>query len=184
MIVPVAGIVVIAAVSGIVIYNQLIRYSMLVREALSGIDVQLKRRHDLIPKIVDVVKGYAQHERTLFEKVTNIRSQAGTFLDFKQKGRLENDLSTTLKSLFALAEAYPDLKANSNFGDLQKTISEIEDQIQMSRRYYNGTVRNYNIKIETFPGNLIACAFKFKPLDFFEIEYATQRKSPDIEFQS
>ena len=184
MIAIVTGITVIVVVSGIIIFNQLIRYKMLVREALSGIDVQLKRRHDLIPKIVDVVKGYVQYERTLLEKVTTIRSQASNPLDIKEKGRLENGLSTALKSLFALKEAYPDLKANSNFSNLQATISEIEDQIQMARRYYNGTVRNYNVSIETFPGNLLAGAFKFKPSDFFEIEYSTERKSPDIEFSS
>jgi len=153
---------------------------MLVREASSGIDVQLKRRHDLIPNIVDTVKGYSQYERKLLEDVTSLRSNVIEGSNLKEKNKVENELSKALKSIFAVAENYPDLKANKNFLDLQKTLSEIEDQIQLARRYFNGTVRNYNILVESFPSNLLAHIFKFKSLDYFEIEYATERKVPDV----
>lgn len=166
----------------IFIFNQLIRLRFLMREAWSGIDVQLKRRHDLIPNITDTVKGYAQYERKLLEDITNIRSQIITAKDTREKGTLENNLSSALKSIFALVEGYPELKANKSFLDLQKNLSEIEDQIQLARRYYNGTVRNYNIAAESFPANIIAGLLGFKSADFFEIEYATERQVPDVKF--
>jgi LemA protein len=172
------------SVISISLFNRLIRLRFLVREAFSGIDVQLKRRHDLIPKIVDTVKGYTQYESKLLENITAIRSGIVSANAVKEKGRIENDLSQALKSIFALAEAYPDLKANQSFLELQKTVSEIEDQIQLARRYYNGTVRDYNIMVESFPSNLVASAFNFKPGEFFEIEYATERQVPDVNFSS
>ena len=166
----------------ILIFNRFIRYRAMVREALSGIDVQLKRRHDLIPNIVDAVKGYMQHERKVLEDVTQLRARVGDSKTVKEKGEAENGLSQVLKTIFAVAEAYPDLKANQNFLEVQKSLTDIEDQIQMARRYYNGTVRNYNILVESFPGNLIAKVFNFAPADFFEIEYVTERKVPDVRF--
>ncbi|MBN3038064.1 MAG: LemA family protein [Candidatus Omnitrophica bacterium] len=176
------AILVVVAVVFVGIYNRFIRLSNLTKEAWSGIDVQLKRRYDLIPKIVDTVKGYAEHEKNLLEEVTSIRSRLLQMNGAGEKGNVENHLSHTLKSIFALAENYPDLKANQGFLELQKMISEVEDQIQMARRYYNGTVRDYNICVEAFPSNLIANLLNYKPRDFFEIEYATERKSPDVRF--
>jgi len=163
-----------------VVFNRLIRLRNLMREGWSGIDVQLKRRHNLIPNVVETVKGYMQHERKTLEEVTNIRTKVMASQNLKDKGAEENNLSKALKSIFALAEAYPDLKANKGFLDLHKNLTEIEDQIQLARRYYNGTVRNYNISVESFPNNLVARLFGFKKADFFEIEYATERKVPDV----
>lgn len=172
----------IVVVSVVFMFNRLTRYRMFVREAWSGIDVQLKRRYTLIPNLVDVVKGYTRYEHDLFKEVTSIRTQLTDVFTAKEKAKQETNLSQVLKGIFALVENYPDLKANNSFLELQKSLSEIEDQIQMARRYYNGTVRNYNILVESFPSNLVAQSFSFKPMDFFEIEYATERKSPDIAF--
>ena len=139
------------------------------KEALSDIDVQTKRRYDLIPNLVNTVKGYATHESQAFEKVSAARStamQAGTPA---QKGEAENALSGTLKSLFAISEAYPELKANTNFLELQRELSDTENKIQASRRFYNGQVRDLNIKVEKFPGNMIAGMFGFSKMDFFDL---------------
>jgi len=168
------------AAGAIIIFNRFIRLRALMQEAWSGVDVQLKRRHDLIPAIVDTVKGYAHYEKNLMEEITRMRGSMMTAMSVKEKGAAENGLSQTLKSIFAVAENYPDLKANQNFLNLQKTLVDTEDQIQMARRYYNGTTRNYNILAESFPSNLIARAFNFKGADYFEIEYATERKVPDV----
>lgn len=164
----------------VIIFNQLIRDKNLVREAWSGIDVQLKRRFDLVPNIVEVVKGYAKYEKNVFEEITNLRSKAVSAGTTKEKEDVENKLSGAIKTLFAVSENYPDLKANRNFLDLQKNLVEIEDQLQFARRYYNGAVRNYNILIQSFPSTLVAGLFNFKAADFFEIEYATERKTPDV----
>ena len=173
----------VAIVFTIYLYNQLIQMRSLKDEAWSGIDVQLKRRHDLIPNIVEAVKGYKQYEQKTLEDITNLRAQLLCPVPMKDKNKLENEFSSMLKSIFAVAEAYPDLKANQSFLKLQDTLSEIEDQIQMARRYYNGTVRNFNIQVQAFPGNLVAGVFKFHPADFFELEYVTDRKVPDVKFQ-
>lgn len=157
-------------VFGIGIYNSLIVLRNKVDEGWSDIDTQLKRRYDLIPNMVETVKGYAKHEKSTFEAVTNARSaamQAGTP---DEKAKAENMLSSTLKSLFAVAENYPELKANTNFMELQKTLKEIEEHIQMSRRYYNGTVRDFNTKLQVFPNNIFAGFLGFKKRDFFEID--------------
>lgn len=157
-------------VFGIGIYNSLIVLRNKVDEGWSDIDTQLKRRYDLIPNMVETVKGYAKHEKGTFEAVTNARSaamQAGTP---DEKAKAENMLSSTLKSLFAVAENYPELKANTNFMELQKTLKEIEEHIQMSRRYYNGTVRDFNTKLQVFPNNIFASFLGFKKRDFFEID--------------
>ena len=164
----------------IIIYNLFIRDKNLMKEAWSGIDVQLKRRHNLIPNLVTAVKGYSKHERNLFEDITEKRAKTIQIDNIKEKSTLETDLSGMLKTLFAVAEDYPDLRANENFLDLQNQLTEIEDQIQYSRRYYNGTVRNYNIRVESFPNNIVAGIFNFKPKEFFEITFATERKTPEV----
>ncbi len=163
------------------LYNRLVRYRNLMREGWSGIDVQLKRRHDLIPNIVALVKGYRDYEKSLLEAVTKARSQPFTLDALKQAQAAENALTQVLRNMFAVVEAYPDLKANQNFLDLQHRLADIEDQIQMARRYYNGTVRNYNIRVQSFPGNLVADLFGFQSAEFFEIETATERVAPTVE---
>lgn len=165
----------------IITYNLFIRDRNLIKEAWSGIDVQLKRRHNLIPGLVETVKAYSTHERKLFNEITEKRSSAEQVQNLKDKAAAETDISGMLKNLFLVVEDYPDLKANVNFLDLQTQLTDIEDQLQYSRRYYNGTVRNYNIRVESFPGNIIAGIFGFKPEDFFEIILATERKTPKVE---
>jgi LemA protein len=165
-----------------VIFNRAVRLKTLMAEAASGIDVQLKRRYDLIPNIVEAVKGYMQHERTVLEQVTLLRSQAMNAGAVQDKTAVENQLSAALKQVFALAENYPGLKANKSFLDLQSALISVEDELQLSRRYYNGTVRNYNILVQSFPGNLVAMSFGFTSAKFFEIEYATERRNPDVKF--
>lgn len=163
-------LLVLVAIYGVTLYNSLVKFRILVDEAWSGIDVQLKRRYDLIPNLVETVKGYAKHEKELFEKVSKLRSQAMSAESFEEKGKLENELTGTLKTLFAVAESYPELKANENFIKLQDELSQIEDEIQNARRYYNGTVRDFNTKIQVFPANLIAGMLGFKSREFFEAE--------------
>lgn len=153
---------------GVLFFNSFIRNRNRLKEAWSGIDVQLKRRADLIPALVETVKGYGSHEKSLLTEVTKLRTP--------------QEVAGGLKNLFALVENYPQLKADKNFLDLQKNLSAIEDDLQYARRYYNGCVRNYNTGIESFPGNLIASWFKFKSEPFFEVEYVTERKSPDVAF--
>ena len=164
-------VVAVVLVLGIVgIYNGLITLKNRVDEAWSDIDVQLKRRHDLIPNLVSTVKGYATHERELFEKVTQARTAAMGAQTPGEKEQTENVLSGTLKSLFAVAENYPDLKANQNFLELQRELTDTEDKIQASRRFYNGNVRDFNTKIEVFPSNIIAGMLKFTKREFFAAE--------------
>src|SRR4030065_1165857 len=157
------GIVAILIIWAIAIYNGLIRLKNRVDEAWSDIDVQLKRRYDLIPNLVNTVKGYAVHEKEVFEKVTEARTRAMGAQSAHDKAEAENMLSQTLKSLFAVAEAYPDLKANQNFLELQRELTDTEDKIQASRRFYNGNVRDFNTKIQIFPNNLIAGMLKLPP---------------------
>ena len=155
-----------------------------VKEAWSDIDVQLKRRYDLIPNLINTVKGYASHEKEVFQKVTEARSnamQAEKSGNAAESAQAENMLSGALKSLFAVAEAYPDLKANQNFLELQRELSDTENKIQASRRFYNGNVRDYNTKQEVFPTNLIASMFGFKPADFFEID-DVEKENPKVDF--
>ncbi len=181
-------IVIIAIVLGVggwlmISYNSLVRLRNLVEEGWSGIDVQLKRRADLIPNLIETVKGYMTHERELLEKVTTLRSKAMKAENIGEKARLEGELSRSLMNVLAVAEGYPDLKANQNFLDLQNQLAKIEDEIQMARRYYNGTVRNLNIKIESFPSNIVANLFHFNKADFFEIEDEADRNVPKVSFQ-
>jgi len=162
-------------------YNKFVKLKNHIDEALSSIDVQLKRRYDLIPNLIEIVKGYAKHEQNTLEKVINARNVAQNAKNFSEKAKAENILTETLKSLFALAESYPDLKANQNFLDLQKTLKEIEENIQYARRYYNAEVRDYNILCESFPTNIIAQMFLFKKRDFFEIS-ESERENVKITF--
>jgi len=167
---------------GVVSFNRFIRGRQLMCEAWSGIDVQLKRRYDLVPALVETVKGYREHERGLFEGIAETRTRCMSAESVRDKGEAENALSRMIRSLFAVAEAYPDLKASRNFLDLQRNLTEVEDQIQFARRYYNGTVRDYNIRVESFPSMLVSKLCGFRRADFFEIEYATQREAPDAKF--
>ncbi len=150
-------------------YNGLVRLKNQTEEAWSDIDVQLKRRYDLIPNLVNTVKGYAAHEQQIFENVTKARAAAMGAQGFADKSKAENMLTDTLKSLFAVAENYPNLKANENFAKLQDELSDTENKIQASRRFYNGNVRDLNTKIETFPTNMIATGFGFAKREFFEL---------------
>lgn len=163
-------------------YNRLVRGRNLVEEAWSGIDVQLKRRHDLIPNLVETVKGYATHEKQIFEDVARMRSASISASGVAEKATAENGLTGALRQLFAVAEAYPDLKANQNFLQLQENLNTVESELQMARRYYNGAVRNQNILVESFPSNLVANMFAFQKAAFFEIEDATERAVPKVQF--
>jgi LemA protein len=176
------GLVALIIVAVIAIYNKLVRLKNMVEEGWSGIDVQLKRRSNLIPNLVETVKGYMGHERDLLTKVTELRAQSMSAREVGEKGRVEGLLSRSLANLFAVAEGYPDLKANQNFLELQTELSAIEEQIQMARRYYNGTVRNLNIKVESFPSNIIAGMFNFIKAEFFEIEDPADRAVPKVAF--
>lgn len=169
------GLIVVLGGWLVMVYNALIALKMKVDEAWSDIDVQTKRRYDLIPNLVETVKGYAGHESGVFEKVTNARAAAMGAKNPHDKAVAENMLSETLKSLFAVSEAYPDLKANTNFLDLQKTLTEIEEHIQASRRFYNGMVRDLNTKIQVFPTVLVAGLLGFKSREFFEAEEAAKQ---------
>lgn len=150
-------------------YNRFVTFVNRAKEAWSDIDVQLKRRYDLIPNLINTVKGYAAHESGTFDKVTQARTAAMSATGTAEKGKAENFLSETLKSLFAVAEAYPDLKANQNFLELQRELSDTENKIQAARRFYNGNVRDLNTAIETFPGNIIAQTFAFSKMEFFSL---------------
>lgn len=162
-------------------YNGLVKLKNRAKEAWSDISVQLKRRYDLIPNLVETVKGYATHESTLFEKVTHARAAAINATGLSNKAEAENILSGTLKSLFAVAENYPDLKASTNFLELQKELTDTEDKIQASRRFYNTNVRDLNIKIESFPTNTIASMFGFKQMELFEAQGA-EKEAVKVQF--
>ncbi len=164
------AIILVLVIGFIVIYNGLVRSKVRVDEAWSDIDVQLKRRYDLIPNLIETVKGYAKHEKTVFEKVTEARTKSMQARSLDEKGKAENMLSDTLKSLFAVAENYPQLKANENFLELQKELTDTEDKIQASRRFYNGTVRDYNTKIQVFPTNLFAGMLGYTSREFYQAE--------------
>ena len=174
----VLGIIVAFVLFLIYKYNGFISLKNRAQEAWADIDVQLKRRYDLIPNLVNTVKGYATHESATFEKVTEARTKAMQGGSMAEKGEAENALSGTLKSLFAISEAYPELKANANFLQLQSELSDTENKIMASRRFYNGNVRDFNTGVQTFPGNMIASMFKFTALEFFELEKDSTEKNP------
>lgn len=178
----VLGAAVLLALWLVAMYNGLVTLKNRVDEAWSDIDVQLKRRYDLIPNLIETVKGYATHERELFEKVTQARTAAMGAKSVKEHEQAENMLAGTLKSLFAVSENYPDLKANQNFLQLQDELSDTENKIQASRRFYNGNVRDFNTKLQTFPTNMFASMFNFKDREFFEIEEAAQRETLQVKF--
>jgi LemA protein len=163
------AIIVIAVLWMAAVYNRFVRMVQRAKEAWADIDVQLKRRYDLIPNLVETVKGYAAHEKSVFENVTAARAHAMDAGGVAEKGQAENMLSGALKSLFAVAEAYPDLKANQNFLELQKQVEDTEDKIQAARRFYNGNVRDLNTALASFPGNVIAEWFRFEPREFFQL---------------
>ena len=164
------------------IYNGLVKLKVRTNEAWSDIDVQLKRRYDLIPNLINTVKGYAVHERELFENVTKARSNAMNAQNPEEKAGAENMLTGALKSLFAVSENYPDLKANENFLELQRELSDTENKIQASRRFYNGNVRDLNTKIQIFPDSIVANMLKIGKREFFEIEEEKEKETPKVEF--
>ncbi|MDP3430972.1 MAG: LemA family protein [Desulfomicrobium sp.] len=166
----------------ILIYNALVRMRNMVQEAWSGIDVQLKRRTDLIPNLVSTVKGYAEHEKGTLEEVIRLRGLAQNAQGVGETAHAQGLLGAALGKLFALAENYPELKANANFAQLQASLGEIEEQVQLARRYYNGAVRNLNIAVESFPSNLVAGRFGFEKAEFFELESPAERAVPKVEF--
>ncbi|HMH69849.1 MAG TPA: LemA family protein [Candidatus Saccharimonadales bacterium] len=179
----VIGIIVVLAIFLWVTYNGLVTLKVRVDEAWSDITIQLKRRLDLIPNLVNSVKGYAAHESGVFEKVTEARANALNAKGVKETAAAENEFEGALKSLFAVAEAYPDLKANQNFLQLQQELVDTEDKIQASRRFYNGGVRDLNTKIQVFPNNIFAGMLGFKQREFFEVEdMASVEKPVDVQF--
>jgi len=163
-------------------YNSLIKLRVRSEEAWSDIDVQLKRRYDLIPNLIETVKGYAKHEKKVFTDVTEARTAAINAKTTKSQEAAENMLTSALKSVFAVAESYPKLEASTNFVKLQEELSDTENKIEASRRFYNANVRDLNTKIQVFPTNLIAGMFNFAQKDLFEIEEVTQREAPKVKF--
>lgn len=176
------AVVVVVAAWFVFTYNGLVTLKNRVDEAWSDIDVQLKRRYDLIPNLVSTVKGYASHEAGTFEKVTAARTAAMAASGPHDKAVAENMLTGALKSVFALSEAYPDLKANANFMKLQDELSDTENKVQASRRFYNGNVRDFNTKLQVFPTNLIAGMLGFVKREFFEIGNEAEREAPKVQF--
>lgn len=176
-------ILAVVAIIAVVMYNSLVKLRLLCENAWADIDVQLKRRYDLIPNLIETVKGYAGHEKDTLEAVVEARNRAMSTTGREARAEAENMLTGALKSLFALSEAYPQLRAVESFTQLQTTLTEIEGAIQSSRRYYNAVVRDYNTKIQVFPSNLIANAFRFQPEEFFELEDDEQREAPKVSFE-
>jgi LemA protein len=173
------------AIYAIIIFNSLVRTRQMANEAWSGIDVQLKRRSDLVPNLVDAVKGYAGHERSVLEEVTKLRGAARALPDndVASRAQAETALSLALSKLVALAENYPDLKASQNFLELQQQLSQLETEQQMARRYYNGTVRNQNVLVQSFPSNVIASLFGFSQRQYFEVSNDAERATPAVNLQ-
>ncbi|HEX7010882.1 MAG TPA: LemA family protein [Phycisphaeraceae bacterium] len=185
LIVALVGIVILAIVVGlwlIAAYNGLVRRRVQTENAWSQIDVQLKRRYDLIPNLVETVKGYAAHERQTLEGVIKARQQAIDASGIREQAQAENLLTGALRQLFALSERYPDLKANQNFMQLQEELVSTENRIGFARQHYNDTVSRYNIALETFPTLLIAGLFRFQKADFFEVELEQERQAPKVQF--
>lgn len=177
----VLGLVAVIVIWFIAVFNSIIGLKNRTKEAWSDIDVQLKRRHDLIPNLIETVKGYAKHEASVFEKVTEARANAINAKGAQEAGQAENVLTDALKSVFAVAEAYPDLKASENFKKLQDELTDTEDKIEAARRFYNGNVRDFNTKIETFPNSLVAGMTGSKAFDLFQIQEA-EKANPEVKF--
>jgi LemA protein len=180
----IAAITAAIVIYAIVVFNGLVRQRNMVREGWSGIDVQLKRRTDLVPNLVETVKAYAAHERTVLEEVTKSRATSVAASDVAGQANAERALQGSLSRLFAVAEAYPQLKADKNFLELQQQLATIEDQLQMARRYYNGTVRNLNISIQSFPNNILAGLLGFHEQPFFELDDRKEAATPTVAFQA
>ncbi len=178
----IVGVLLLGGIFVVGLYNSIQRKVVLVDEGWSGIDVQLKKRFDLIPNLVETVKGYAQHETNIFEKVAQLRSGMMGSEDPKELGKMEGELRSTLKTLFAVAENYPELKADQNFMNLQASLQEIENELEGARRYYNGTVRDLNTMIVVFPNNIIANFLNLKKREFFEVTEAAERENVKVEF--
>ncbi|WBV61689.1 LemA family protein [Chryseobacterium camelliae] len=176
------GVLAIFLLYAVSIYNRLVKLKNLVQEAWSGIDVMLKKRHDLIPNLVETVKGYATHERETLENVTRARNQAVAAGSVAAKEAAEKNLNQAMMNLFAVAEQYPDLKANANFQQLQAELTTIENDIEKSRRYYNGTARENNTLVESFPSNIVANMYKFEKVSYFELENIADREVPTVKF--
>jgi LemA protein len=178
----VLGLLVLVVLVAVSLYNKLVALKVQADSAWSDIDTQLKRRHDLIPNLVETVKGYAAHEKGVFEKVTEARSRAMAAQTPAQVSQAEGMLTTALRGLYAVAENYPELKANQNFMALQQSLTQTEDAISGSRRSYNGAVQALNTRIETVPSNILAGMFNFKPREFFEIQNEAERAAPQVRF--
>jgi len=176
------GLAVLVGFFLVAIYNRLVRLRVRTQDAWSGIDVQLKRRYDLIPNLVETVKGYAKHERETLEAVIQARQAGINAKTVPEQAQAENMITGALRQLFALSEAYPDLKANTNFSQLQEELASTENKIAFSRQHYNNTVSQYNSALEVFPNNLIAGSFGFSRRDFFEMEDPAQREAPQVTF--
>lgn len=175
------GVLILVVLYFIGVYNHLVVLKTRIQEALSGIDVQLKRRADLIPNLIETVKGYAKHEKEVFENVTKARSALMSAESVSEKAEADNMLTGALKSLFAVAEAYPDLKANTNFSELQRQLEDTEDKIAYSRQFHNSNVLEYNAKIQMFPSNIVAGMFGFAAFDFFKAD-EDDKKKVDVKF--
>ena len=178
MIYALVTVILIFLVAGVLLYNNLVTKRNLVSEAWAGIDVQLQKRSELVPNLVQTVKGYATHESSVFEEVAHIRSSGETRVG--TRAEQETKLSRSLGRLFAIAEDYPDLKASEGFQQLHSSLVKIEEDLQFARRYYNGAARDNNNLVESFPSNIVAGWFKFQLSDFFEIELASQRSAPSV----
>jgi len=176
------GVVALVIVAGILIYNSLVSLRVRSGEAWADIETQLKRRHDLIPNLVETVKGYLAHERGVLEKVTELRGAAMGASGPAAAAQAEGQLTQALRTLFAVAENYPQLRASENFMGLQQTLGQIEEQVQLSRRYYNAVVRDLNTRIQSFPSNLIATLFEFRERDFFELETPEEGRPVQVRF--
>lgn len=176
------AVIIVIAIIIIALYNGLVQARFRVDNAWSQIDVQLQRRFDLIPNFVETVKGYMTHEKETFEKITELRSSWSDSASVAEKASLDNELSTTLKSIMAISESYPDLKANQNFSELSEELRNTENKISFSRQFYNDTVTTYNTKLEVFPSNLIANMFNFKPRELFQTENSEVRKNVKVDF--
>jgi LemA protein len=176
------SVVILLVIWAIVIYNQLIRFYQRVKEAESDIEVQLKRRADLIPNLVETVKGYAIHEKEVLENITQARSALLSAKSLKEEVQADNMITSALKTLFAVAENYPDLKANQNFLELQRELRDAEDKIMASRRFYNSVVMEYNSFLQSFPTNLFAKLFNFQPSEYFELELTEEKEVPKVKF--
>lgn len=178
----VGGVACAAVLYGVIIFNSLVGLRQKVAEAWSGIDVQLKRRSNLIPNLVETVKGYASHEKDLLDQITQTRAKVAVSPDVADRAAAEGQLGMALSRFFAVAEAYPDLKASQNFQDLHRSLDEIERDIQHARRYYNGAVRMLNIRVQSFPSNIVAGRFGFQQAAFFELETPAERDVPKVDF--